>query len=149
MFLRLPKSWRRFLVLHWQESLRTGQRAKIRFRFMKQPEYIRQGSRIFFREGHTKGVGQVLNVIYHNPDTNRWQQTIIILTDTIYSQRAGAHNTEGLGRVDANPHAACLRIQSKQRVNRAFWIDTSLLASVVSLWLRFWWSALRWRFVFG
>lgn len=54
-----------------KESLRTGQRAKIRFRFMKQPEYVRQGSRIFFREGHTKGVGQVLNVIYHNPDTNR------------------------------------------------------------------------------
>ena len=32
---------------------------------MKQPEYIREGARIFFREGHTKGVGQVQSVIYH------------------------------------------------------------------------------------
>jgi len=54
-----------------KDSLRTGQRAKVRFRFIKQPEYIRQGSRIFFREGHTKGVGQVLSVIYHNSDTDR------------------------------------------------------------------------------
>ena len=43
----------------------------MRFRVMKQPEYIREGSRIFFREGHTKGVGQVLSVICHNPDTDR------------------------------------------------------------------------------
>ncbi|KAL9954791.1 hypothetical protein ACROYT_G042368 [Oculina patagonica] len=54
-----------------KDSLRTGQRAKVRFRFIKQPEYIRQGSRIFFREGHTKGVGQVLSVINYNPDTDR------------------------------------------------------------------------------
>lgn len=54
-----------------QDSLRTGQRAKVRFRFIKQPEYIRKGSRIFFREGHTKGVGQVLSVINYNPDTDR------------------------------------------------------------------------------
>ncbi|CAH3165580.1 unnamed protein product [Porites evermanni] len=49
-----------------RDSLRTGQRAKVRFKFMKQPEYIREGARVFFREGHTKGVGQVQSVIYHN-----------------------------------------------------------------------------------
>lgn len=54
-----------------KESLRTGQRAKVRFRFIKQPEYIRPGSRIFFREGHTKGVGQVLSVIKYSQDTDR------------------------------------------------------------------------------
>lgn len=54
-----------------KDSLRTGQRAKVRFRFMKQPEYLRNGSRIFFREGHTKGVGQVMSLIYHNDNTDR------------------------------------------------------------------------------
>jgi len=54
-----------------KESLRTGQRAKVRFRFIKQPEYIRPGSRIFFREGHTKGVGQVQSVIKYSHNTDR------------------------------------------------------------------------------
>lgn len=54
-----------------KDSLKTGQRAKVRFRFMKHPEYIRNGSRIFFREGHTKGVGQVLSLIYQNANTDR------------------------------------------------------------------------------
>lgn len=54
-----------------KDSLKTGQRAKVRFQFIKQPEYIRVGSRVFFREGHTKGVGQVLSVMYHNPNTDR------------------------------------------------------------------------------
>ncbi|KAK2561108.1 GTP-binding protein 2 [Acropora cervicornis] len=54
-----------------KDSLRTGQRAKVRFRFMKQPEHLRNGSRIFFREGHTKGVGQVMSLIHHNDNTDR------------------------------------------------------------------------------
>jgi GTPase len=39
------------------ESLRTGDKAKVRFRFMFRPEYVRVGERLIFREGRTKGIG--------------------------------------------------------------------------------------------
>lgn len=39
--------------------LRTGDRAKVRFRFMSNPEYLRVGQRLVFREGRTKAVGSI------------------------------------------------------------------------------------------
>lgn len=39
--------------------IRTGDRAKLRFRFMYRSEYIKEGSRFIFREGRTKGLGRV------------------------------------------------------------------------------------------
>ena len=45
-----------------QECLRTGDRAIVRFRFIKFPEFLRKGSRILFREGRTKGVGKILRI---------------------------------------------------------------------------------------
>lgn len=41
------------------DHLRTGDKAVVRFRFIKNPEYIRQDSRLVFREGRTKAVGTV------------------------------------------------------------------------------------------
>jgi GTPase len=46
-----------------QEVIRTGDRAKVHFRFMYRPEHIRIGQRIVFREGRTKGIGVVSKVI--------------------------------------------------------------------------------------
>ena len=46
-----------------KEVLRTGDRSKVRFRFIKQPEYIKPGTRLLFREGRTKGVGKVIRPI--------------------------------------------------------------------------------------
>ncbi|XP_055704149.1 GTP-binding protein 1 [Phlebotomus papatasi] len=43
-----------------KECLRTGDKAHVRFRFIKHPEYIRPGQRLVFREGRTKAVGNVL-----------------------------------------------------------------------------------------
>lgn len=40
-------------------ALRTGDRARIIFRFLFKPEYVRIGSLFLFREGSTKGVGRV------------------------------------------------------------------------------------------
>ena len=37
-----------------QGILRTGDRATVEFEFMTQPEFIKVGSRILFREGKTK-----------------------------------------------------------------------------------------------
>lgn len=45
-----------------EECLRTGDKAKVRFRFIKYPEYLRPGQRLVFREGRTKAVGNVLSV---------------------------------------------------------------------------------------
>lgn len=45
-----------------QECLRTGDKALIRFRFIKYPEYIVPGQRMVFREGRTKAVGNVVNI---------------------------------------------------------------------------------------
>ena len=42
-----------------QDSLEAGERANVRFRFLKHPEFLRVGSRVLFREGRTKGIGQI------------------------------------------------------------------------------------------
>ena len=39
--------------------LRSGDRARVTFEFLYRPEYLVIGSRMVFREGRTKGIGQV------------------------------------------------------------------------------------------
>ncbi|XP_075255104.1 GTP-binding protein 1-like isoform X2 [Convolutriloba macropyga] len=51
-----------------KEALRTGDKASIRFRFIKHPEYLRVGTRLVFREGRTKAVGSITKV-YHPSET--------------------------------------------------------------------------------
>ncbi|KAJ3286361.1 Short integuments 2, mitochondrial [Borealophlyctis nickersoniae] len=46
-----------------KQILRTGDRAVVRFRFIQHPEYLKIGNRLLFREGRTKGVGKVVNLI--------------------------------------------------------------------------------------
>ncbi|KAG1464659.1 hypothetical protein G6F46_000127 [Rhizopus delemar] len=43
--------------------LRTGDRAKVEFEFVKNPEYLTVGSRLIFREGRTKGIGKITNLL--------------------------------------------------------------------------------------
>lgn len=43
-----------------QEYLRSGDRARVRFRFLQRPEYITPGARFVFREGRTKGIGVIV-----------------------------------------------------------------------------------------
>lgn len=47
------------------EHLRTGDRAIVRFRFIKSPEYLRLGMKLVFREGRTKAIGSISQVIPH------------------------------------------------------------------------------------
>lgn len=42
--------------------MRTGDRATVRFRFVRWPEYLRPGQRMLFREGRTKGVGRIVEL---------------------------------------------------------------------------------------
>ncbi|KAK3859724.1 hypothetical protein Pcinc_018177 [Petrolisthes cinctipes] len=46
-----------------KECLRTGDKATVHFRFIKHPEYLKNGLKMVFREGRTKAVGRVLEVI--------------------------------------------------------------------------------------
>ncbi|GAB7363936.1 hypothetical protein MBLNU230_g4498t1 [Neophaeotheca triangularis] len=46
--------------------IRTGDRAKVAFRFVQRPEFLAVGDRILFREGRTKGLG-ILTQIGYDP----------------------------------------------------------------------------------
>ena len=50
------------------DLLRTGDRGIVRFKFMKAPEYLHIGATILFREGRTRGVGHIKNLIYPEKD---------------------------------------------------------------------------------
>jgi hypothetical protein len=50
-----------------KDCLRTGDKATVHFRFIKNPEYLRPNMRMVFREGRTKAVGNVLRLIPHAP----------------------------------------------------------------------------------
>lgn len=54
-------SIRQTAVIKWMDKpkIRTGDRAKVKFSFMKMPELIRPGQKFVFREGRTKAVGTV------------------------------------------------------------------------------------------
>lgn len=45
-----------------QDKLRTGEKAVVRFRFIKHPEYLKIGAKLLFREGVTKGIGHVTDL---------------------------------------------------------------------------------------
>lgn len=47
-----------------KELLRTGDRGLVRFRFINSPEYIHLGANLLFREGRTRGLGQITKFIY-------------------------------------------------------------------------------------
>lgn len=47
------------------EHLRTGDRATVRFRFIKSPEYLRLGMKLVFREGRTKAIGSISKLYPH------------------------------------------------------------------------------------
>lgn len=53
-----------------KDCLRTGDKAQVKFRFIKHPEYIKVGQRMVFREGRTKAVGNILKPLPHVPTTN-------------------------------------------------------------------------------
>ena len=47
------------------EHLRTGDKSTVRFRFIKNPEYLRKDLRMVFREGRTKAIGTVTKLYPH------------------------------------------------------------------------------------
>lgn len=51
------------LQMYGKDRLRTGDNARCRFRFIRYPEFLREGTRVVFREGRTKAVGTILRMI--------------------------------------------------------------------------------------
>jgi len=45
-----------------KEVLRTGDRSKVRFKFLYYPEYLKVGMRLIFREGRCKGIGIITSI---------------------------------------------------------------------------------------
>ena len=45
-----------------KEHIRTGDRALIKFRFHKSPEYLKANTKLIFREGRTKAIGTITKV---------------------------------------------------------------------------------------
>lgn len=46
-----------------RDCLRTGDKAGVLFRFIKNPEYLRVGQKMVFREGRTKAIGNIVRLI--------------------------------------------------------------------------------------
>ncbi|KAJ3646802.1 hypothetical protein Zmor_024372 [Zophobas morio] len=53
-----------------KECLRTGDKAIIHFRFIKHPEYMTPGQRMVLREGRTKAVGNIVQIITQTTPTH-------------------------------------------------------------------------------
>ena len=50
-----------------KEHLRTGDKAAVHFRYLKNPEYLKVGAKFVFREGRTKAVGTITELIEDAP----------------------------------------------------------------------------------
>ena len=46
-----------------KELLRTGDQSTVTFQFKCRPEFIQKDKKIMFREGKTKGIGVVTNIL--------------------------------------------------------------------------------------
>ena len=51
-----------------KRSLHTNEKAVVTFRFINKPEFIRTGARLLFREGKTKGMGEVTKIIAYGSE---------------------------------------------------------------------------------
>ena len=58
------------IILQENQILQTGNRAEVKFRFLKHPEFIEPGMTFFFREGTTRGFGTVTEILCVKDDPN-------------------------------------------------------------------------------
>jgi len=70
-----------------KQPLKTGQRARVKFRFLRTPECMHKGDRILMREGRTKAVGEVTEVYpYIHKEEEGCLNSNEIATNTIQNQ---------------------------------------------------------------
>ena len=51
-----------FALNFFQNELKTNEKAHVTFRFKHRPEYVRLSARMLFREGATRGMGEVCSI---------------------------------------------------------------------------------------
>lgn len=64
-------------AVYGKEELRTGEKAVVRFRFIKHPEYLKVGAKVLFREGVTKGIGHVTKlqpIAQYQPSQSEYEE---------------------------------------------------------------------------
>ncbi|XP_061685716.1 GTP-binding protein 1-like isoform X3 [Syngnathoides biaculeatus] len=80
-----------------KDCLRTGDKAAVRFRFIKTPEYLHCDHKLVFREGRTKAVGTITKLLQSvNTQAAKTQQAKMLASKKLYKD-----NTE-----EAQPHSS-------------------------------------------
>ena len=97
------------------DILRTGDTARVRFRFVHRPEYISSGMYIVFRENKCKGFGIIKKVIYDESDVPPFKHIKI--------KRKQAYKNQTPLKREANRKA---RINNLQRQNHSERLKTKI-----------------------
>ena len=126
--------------------------ASVMFKFIKNPEFVKSGARILFREGRTKGIGQVTQVSLANisPKVNgcHWLCTTFVYYQIIKQNFAFCIHHDRIfklhkkyGILDWTPLFRCFHLSTMQIDKFTHFIGgfTEILPSceIVSAWWRF------------
>ncbi|CAL1542833.1 unnamed protein product [Lymnaea stagnalis] len=76
-----------------EDHLRTGDKATVRFRFIKNPEYLKPDMRMVFREGRTKAVGNITKLFPY----------VSAVAQNTRHQRAAKKSQQDGGKHSVNP----------------------------------------------
>lgn len=58
------------IIIEPGQTLKMGDKAEVSFRFLDRPEFMEVGSKFFFREGRTRGIGNVTDILSVDDDPN-------------------------------------------------------------------------------
>ena len=78
-----------------KEHLRTGDKASCHFRFIKNPEFLKPGTRMVFREGRTKAIGSVTKIYPIVPGSGQMSGSKLKPTAKHFLHRPGAQGGGG------------------------------------------------------
>lgn len=97
------------------DCLRTGDKALVHFRFIKNPEYLRVGMRMVFREGRTKAVGNIVLLLPNATPSN-----MIMRSKPTKMRPSSSSPTENMGKPENEPRKPSKRSRGRHRGNRPF-----------------------------
>lgn len=97
------------------DCLRTGDKALVHFRFIKNPEYLRVGMRMVFREGRTKAVGNIVMLI-----PNASPSHTVMRSKPNKMRPSSSSPTENMGKPENEPRKPSKRSRGRHRGNRPF-----------------------------
>lgn len=64
-------------IVKMEREITTGQKAKVRLKFVQYPDLIAVGSRLFFRNGRTKGMGTIVDIVKIKTHINRTSDHVL------------------------------------------------------------------------